>query len=100
MSFANTAFICVQENFPDVPDRVACPKNEEGRTGADTQPDTNETDRRSQDRQTQTRQTDADRSQTDDDVTRTRRTSKDTDETITEQRRSQFADVEVESTNN
>ena len=36
---------------------MACPKNEEGRTGADAQTDANETDR--QDRQTQTQQTDA-----------------------------------------
>jgi hypothetical protein len=69
----------------------ACPKNEEGRTGADAQTDANETDRHKQDRQTQTevRQ---------DDNVRSRRTSKDTDKTTTEQQRSQFAVVEDEAT--
>ena len=38
---------------------LACPKNEEGRTGADAQTDANRTDRPEQDRQTQTRQADA-----------------------------------------
>jgi hypothetical protein len=88
---------------------LACPKNEEGRTGADAQTDANETDR--QDRQTQTQQTDANttdrrnqNSQTQtkvrqDDNVRSRRTSKDTDKTTsTELQRSQFAVVEDELT--
>jgi hypothetical protein len=72
---------------------MACPKNEEGRTGADAQTDANETNRHKHDRHVQSDQTDADRSQTGQ-----QRTSKDTDETTIEQQRSQFAVVEDEST--
>ena len=72
---------------------LACPKNEEGRTGADAQTDANETNRHKHDRHVQSDQTDADRSQTGQ-----QRTSKDTDESTTEQQRSQFAVVEDEST--
>ena len=39
--------------------RMAWPKNEEGRTGADAQTDANRTDRHKQDRQTQAQQADA-----------------------------------------
>ncbi len=38
---------------------MACPKNEEGRTGAYAQTDANTTDRQNQNRQTQTEQADA-----------------------------------------
>jgi hypothetical protein len=38
---------------------LACPKNEEGRTGAYAQTDANTTDRQNQNRQTQAEQTDA-----------------------------------------
>jgi hypothetical protein len=41
---------------------LACPKNEEGRTGAYAQTDANTTDRQNQNRQTQTEQADAIRS--------------------------------------
>ena len=79
---------------------MACPKNEEGRTGAYAQTDANTTDRQNQNRQTQAEQADAigsNKTQTEvrqGDNIRLRRTSKDTDETTTEQQRSQFAVVE------
>ncbi len=79
---------------------MACPKNEEGRTGAYAQTDAKMTDRQNQNRQTQTEQADAigsNKMQTEVrqcDNIRLRRTSEDTDKTNTEQQRSQFAVVE------
>ncbi len=79
---------------------MACPKNEEGRTGAYAQTDANTTDRQNQNRQTQTEHADAigsNKTQTEarqGDNIRLRRTSEDTDEMTTEQQRSQFAVVE------
>jgi hypothetical protein len=79
---------------------LACPKNEEGRTGAYAQTDANTTDRQNQNRQTQTEQADAigsNKTQTEvrqGDNIRWIRTSEDTNKTTTEQQRSQFAVVE------
>jgi hypothetical protein len=80
---------------------VACPKNEEGRTGAGAQTDANETDRHEQDRQTQTQQTERNQNKQrktevrQDDNVRSRRTSKDTDETTTEQQGSHWQSLKT-----
>jgi hypothetical protein len=46
-------------NVPEFVSTMACPKNEEGRTGAYAQTDANTTDRQNQNRQTQAEQADA-----------------------------------------